>query len=205
MASYLVHDDNAAEWIKSGKESAEQLLDVLEGDRKMYFMNLMRGLSLLSNPIAAEIGGHGYITEYWEEEAQDWLICLTKLVENIQAYPLGSAPSEEQLLLLLNRMLTNTNERPLSRPLVKGGLVRCRTATGDLAGPYELVQNPEHVNVVESASNGVPPLWRLLLMDGEAKQQIVMGSGSSFEIAPHRLVLGTFPSEGFKGPYVISI
>ncbi len=151
----------------------------LEDPRMTYQLNLIAALGQLLKGVGYELGGHGYVTDLWEQNLGDWVVCAQRQYRALKR-PLGSAAAEGQLLNLLNRLYAPEFSAHATQPLREGDLVRIRTSEIEWTGTLKLTSDPEIVNRRESGL----AVWKLELVDAVDARTTFICDRTAFEPAP---------------------
>ena len=171
------------EQIAAYKEAAEEVIGTknrpLEDPRLAYQMNLVRALGSLMRGVGYELGGHGYVTDLWRQNLEEWVVCAQRQHRALKR-ALGPAAPEEQLLNLLDRLSTSDFYDNATKPLRDGDLVRVWNAGGGWSGTFKLTSDPE---LVARRTSGLP-VWDLEIVDAQGTQAKFTVDRTEFEPAP---------------------
>ncbi len=151
----------------------------LEDPRLTYQMNLITALGHLLKGVGYELGGHGYVTDLWEQNLADWVMCAQRQYQALKR-PLGSAAAEDQLLNLLDRLQTHEFNANAVQPLKEGDLVRIRTSETEWINTLKLTTDPV---IVDRRETGLP-VWRLEIVDALGAEAAFTCDRTAFEPAP---------------------
>ena len=151
----------------------------LEDPRLVYQLNLTRALSRLLGGVVFELGGHGYVTDLWKQNLEEWVICAQRQYRALRR-PLGPSANEDQLLNLLDRMHTHGFDENSIRSLQAGDLVRTRVSEAEWTGTLKLTADPV---VVGYRDTGLP-VWRLEVVDVAGAEASFINDRQWFEPAP---------------------
>ncbi len=180
---HLSPPEELANLIAGYREVAEGIVGSrdrpLEDPRLVYQLNLNRALSGLLGGVAFELGGHGYVTDLWEQNLEEWVICAQRHYRALRR-PLGPSASEDQLLNLLDRMHTHGFDENSFRPLQEGDLVRTRVSEAEWTDTLKLTADPV---VVGYRDTGLP-VWRLEVVDVAGAEATFINDRQWFEPAP---------------------
>ena len=163
------------------KEAVEETIGArgLENPRLIYQTNLFNALGELVKGAAFELGGHGFVTETWERNLVEWSMCALKQHQALRN-PLGPPASEDQLLQLLDRLISADISGHLVEPLKKGHPVRIQNDHGEWIGPHKLISNPVLVDRLDTGM----PVWKLAITDREGAKKSFRRDRTGFEPAP---------------------
>ncbi len=151
----------------------------LEDPRLTYQMNLITALGHLLRGVGYELGGHGYVTDLWEQNLGDWVMCAQRQYRALKR-PLGSAAAEDQLLNLLDRLHTHEFNANAVQPLKEGDLVRFRIPEVEWIDTLKLTSDPV---IVDRRETGLP-VWRLEVVDAVGTEAVFTCDRTVFEPAP---------------------
>ena len=181
-----IHFDGPAdlmEQIAGFKRVAEAVVGTreraLEDPRLTYQMNLITALGHLLERVGYELGGHGYVTDLWEQNLGDWVMCAQRQYRALMR-PLGSAAAEDQLLNLLDRLHTHEFNANAVQPLKEGDLVRIKTPEAEWIDTLKLTSEPV---IVDRRETGLP-IWRLEVVDAVGAEAVFTCDRTVFEPAP---------------------
>lgn len=183
ISAHFAARADVMERIATFRRVAEEVIGTrdkaLEDPRLVYQMNLVRALGLLLRGAWEELGGHGYVTELWENNLEDWVVCSQRQYRALKR-PLGPSAAENQLLNLLDRLLSNEYSATAVRPLKQGDLVRIRTSETEWIDTVKLTSDPELVGRRDSGL----PVWRLEVVDAAGVEARLTRDRMAFEPAP---------------------
>jgi hypothetical protein len=151
----------------------------LEDPRLTYQMNLITALGLLLRGVGYELGGHGHVTDLWEQNLADWVMCAQRQYRALKR-PLGAAATEDQLLTLLDRLHTHEFNANATKPLREGDLVRIRTSETEWIDTLKLTSDPV---IVDRRETGLP-VWKLEVVDAVGAEAEFTCDRTAFEPAP---------------------
>ena len=163
------------------KAAAEETIERggLEGARFMYQTNLVNALGELVKAACYELGGHGYVTEYWERNLVEWNMCAIKQFQALRS-PLGPSAPEAQLLSLLDRLSSIDVQDHMTRPLMEGDLLRVQEDSGKWTDTLKLTSDPQLVGHLETGM----PVWALDIIDANGTTVGFIRDRTGFEPAP---------------------
>lgn len=163
------------------KEAAEQAINSggLEDARFAYQSNLLLAFGKFASAAGYELGGHGYVTDHWEQNLFEWIECARKQSDALRK-PLGPPAPDTQLLNLLDRLNSVDVGDYLTKPLTKGKMVRIRNDDGSWSGTLKLTADPKRVDEFEA----ILPSWELSVIDRNDNEETYVLDRRSFEPAP---------------------
>ena len=171
------------EQIAAYKKAAEEVIGTknrpLEDPRLAYQVNLVRALGCLMRGVGFELGGHGYVTDLWRQNLEEWVVCAQRQHRALKR-ALGPAAPEEQLLNLLDRLSTSDFYDNATKPLKDRDLVRIWSAGSGWSGTLKLTSDPQLVN---RRTSGLP-VWELEIIDAIGTQATFTVDRTEFEPAP---------------------
>lgn len=172
--------EKVARYKRVAEEVAGPEEDPLEDGRRIYQLNLQMAFGLLMQGVGYELAGHGYVTALWERNLADWVVCARRQYQALKR-PFGLAASEEQLLNLLNRLLSLEFQENATKPLQEGDKVRIRAPNKEWGETVRLSADPKIVG--RRPDNGVP-IWRLEVTDANDDTGMFKVDRRYFEAAP---------------------
>ena len=171
------------EQVAGFKKVAEEVIgtsdQALEDPRLTYQMNLIAALGQLLRGVGYELGGHGYVTDLWQLNLADWVMCAQRQYQALKR-PLGSAAAEDQLLNLLDRLHSHEFNANAVQPPKRGELVRFRTSETKWTATLRLISDPKIVNRRDTGL----PVWRFEVIDVVGTETTVICDRTAFEPAP---------------------
>ena len=172
------------ERVASYKRVAEEVTgpeeDPLEDGRRIYQVNLHAAFGLLMLSVGYELAGHGYVTELWERNVADWVVCARRQHQALKR-PFGLAASEEQLLNLLNRLLSLEFQENATKRFQEGDKVRIRAPNMEWGETVRLSADPK---IVGRRPENKVPIWRLAVIDANGATGVFELDRRYFEAAP---------------------